>query len=52
MSFQLIVYAFVKITIKGTTVPLYEFATKQPKKEHKLVVKNLYKKLIKVGMGL
>ena len=35
---QIIVYAItcIKITMKGTTVPLYEFAAKQPKKGHKL----------------
>ena len=33
VSFQLIVYAIVKINIKDTTAPLYEFAAKQPKKD-------------------
>ena len=32
LQFQLIVYAVIKITRRGTTVPLYEFATKHPKK--------------------
>ena len=32
-------YAIIQITWQGTTIPLYEFATKQPKKEHKLEVK-------------
>ena len=36
VSFQLIVYAIIEITIRGTTVHLYEFAAKQPKKDHKL----------------
>ena len=44
---QLIVYAIMKITIKGTTVPLYEFDAKQPKKEQtrgkKFCVKIKYK---------
>ena len=40
LQFQLIVYAFIKITRRGTTLPLYEFAAWQPKKEHKLGVKN------------
>ena len=40
LQFQLIVYAIIKITRRGTTVPLYEFAAKQPIKEHKLGVKN------------
>ena len=31
VSFQLIVHAIIKITIRGTTVPLYEIAAKQPK---------------------
>ena len=40
LQFQLIVYAIIKTTKRGTTVPLYECAAKQPKKEHKLGVKN------------
>ena len=28
--FQLIVYAYIKITLRGTTLPLYEFVAKQP----------------------
>ena len=36
LQVQLIVYAIIKITRRGTTVPLYEFADKQPKKEYKL----------------
>ena len=40
VSFQLIAYAIVKITTKDTTLPLYEFAAKQPKKEPSLEVKN------------
>ena len=32
VCFQSIVYAIIKITIRGTTVPLYEFVAKQPKK--------------------
>ena len=31
----------IKSTIRGTIVPLYEFAAKQPKKEHKLEVKKI-----------
>ena len=34
-SFQSIVYAIIKITRRGTIVPLYEFAAKQPKKNLK-----------------
>ena len=30
--FQLIIYAIIKITIRGNTVPFYKFAAKQPKK--------------------
>ena len=30
LQFQLIVYAIVKIIRRGTTVPLYELAAKQP----------------------
>ena len=45
MSFQLIVYTIVKITIKDTTISLYKFAAKQLKKEHKLGVKNFLEKL-------
>ena len=30
--FQLIIYAFIKMTIRGTTLLLYEFGAKQPKK--------------------
>ena len=40
LQFQLIVYAIIKMTRRGTTVPLYELAAKQPKKEYKLGVKN------------
>ena len=40
LQFQLIVFAIIKMTGRGTTVPLYEFAAKQPKKEYKLEVKN------------
>ena len=32
LSIKFIVYAILKITRKGTTVPLYEFAARQPKK--------------------
>ena len=39
LQFQLIVYAIIKITRRGTTEPLYEFAAKQLKKQHKLGVK-------------
>ena len=39
VSFLLIVYAIIKITIRGTTVSLYKFAAKQPKKELELGVK-------------
>ena len=47
VSFQLIVYTVIKITIRGTstTVFLYEFAVKQPEKEHKLGVKIFLSKL-------
>ena len=40
VSFLLTVYAIIKITIRGSTVPLHEFAAKQPKEENKLEVKN------------
>ena len=43
MSFQLIIYTIIKITIRGTTVPLYEFVAKQAKKN--IEVKNFRKKL-------
>ena len=39
MQYQSIVYAIIKITRRGTTVPLYEFAAKQPEKEDKLSFK-------------
>ena len=52
MSFQLIVYAIIKITIRGTTGPVYEFVTKQPKKEHELGVKIMLKNQAQVEMGL
>ena len=32
LQFQLIIYAIIKITKRGTSIPLYEFAAKQPKK--------------------
>ena len=32
LQFQLIVYDIIKITWRGITVPLHEFAAKQPKK--------------------
>ena len=38
-SFQLIIYAIITISIRGSTVPLYVFAATQPKKEHKPGVK-------------
>ena len=31
LQIQLIVYAIIKLTRRGTIVPFYEFATKQPK---------------------
>ena len=34
LHFQLIVYAIIEVTIRGTTVPVYEFAAKQPKKKN------------------
>ena len=52
LQFQLIVYAIIKITRRGTTVPLYELAAKQPKKEHKLGVKDFCKNEVRVGMNL
>ena len=36
---QLIIYAIIKISIKGIDVPLYEFAAKQSKKGHKQGIK-------------
>ena len=36
---------FIKTTIRGTTIPLYVFAGKQPKKEHKVGVNFLGEKL-------
>ena len=39
VSFRLIVYAITYMTITNSTVLLYEFASKQTNKEHKLVVK-------------
>ena len=44
-SFQLIIYAIIEINIRSTTIPLYKFAAKQPKKEHKLGVKFFLEKL-------
>ena len=38
LQFQLIIYVIVKITRRDTTIPVYEFAAKQPRKEHKLGV--------------
>ena len=44
MQFELIDYAIIQITGRGTTVPLYELAAKQPKRDFELRVKNfLYK---------
>ena len=45
MFFQLIAYATIIITTRGTTVPIYELAAKQPKKEHKLGVRNFLSRL-------
>ena len=45
VAFQLIAYDIVKISIRDAIVPLYEFAAKQPKKEHKLGGKNFLEKL-------
>ena len=33
---------YIALILTGTTIPLYEFATKQSKKEHKVRVKSLY----------
>ena len=35
LQFQLIVNAIIKSTRRGTTITVYEFAAKQPRKEHK-----------------
>ena len=51
MSFQLIVFANIKITISGTTVPLYEFTAKQPKKELELGVKMFLEKSTTIRDG-
>ena len=52
INFQLTVYAFIKIIIRGTTVPHYEFAAKQPRKEHKLSGNNVSVKMkCKQGWG-
>ena len=45
LQFQLIVYAITKITRRYTTAPLYEFAAKQPQKEHKLEVEKFSVKI-------
>ena len=45
LQFHLIVYVIIKITRSSTTVPLYEFAAKLPKKEHNLGVKKLAVKI-------
>ena len=45
VQFQLIINAIIKITRRGTTVPLNQFVTKQPKKEHKLGLKIFLQKL-------
>ena len=51
VSFQLIVDAIIKITIRRTTVHLYEFPAKQAKKEPKLWLKNLRSKLNTIRDG-
>ena len=51
MSFQLIGHAIFKITVRDNTVLIYEFAPKQPKKEHKLGLKNFLHKLSTSGDG-
>ena len=45
LQFQLIVYAIIKETRRGTTVPLFELAAKQLNKEYKLGVKIILLKL-------
>ena len=52
LQFRLIVYVIIKITRRGTTVHLYVFAAKQPKKEHKLGLKIFVSKLRASGNGL
>ena len=51
MAFQFKVYAIIKITLRGTTIPLCEFAAKQPKKEPKLGVEFSCKKLSTSRVG-
>ena len=52
MSFQLIVSAIIEVSIRGTTVVLYEFAAKQRKKNLNLGLKFLCKNVVQLGMDL
>ena len=51
VSFQLIVYSTIKITERGTAMPLYEFNAKQPRKELKNRGKIFFRKMATIRDG-